>query len=113
MVGLNFCKGLALSAQNHLIPMHHLRGHIAALVPWTHSSWSRRFYASLPAAGSHIVRVQDYTHFEVLGRTVDDAAGEAFDKGGAHAGAGLSRRPGGSQAAQTGDSKAYPRPRPM
>ncbi|HAG65693.1 MAG TPA: tRNA (adenosine(37)-N6)-threonylcarbamoyltransferase complex transferase subunit TsaD, partial [Ruthenibacterium lactatiformans] len=80
LVGLNFAKGLALSAQKPLIPVHHLRGHIAALY-LTHPELEPPFLCLVASGGhSHIVRVQDYTHFEVLGRTVDDAAGEAFDK---------------------------------
>ena len=58
------------------------------------------------------MRVQDYTHFEVLGRTVDDAAGEAFDKVARTLGLGYPGGPAVSRAAQTGDPKAYPLPTP-
>ena len=54
LVGLNFAKGLALSAQKPLIPVHHLRGHIAALY-LTHPELEPPFYASLPAAGTAIL----------------------------------------------------------
>ena len=112
LVGLNFAKGLALSAQKPLIPVHHLRGHIAALY-LTHPELEPPFLCLVASGGhSHIVRVQDYTHFEVLGRTVDDAAGEAFDKVARTLGLGYPGGPAVSRAAQTGDSKAYPLPTP-
>ena len=80
LVGVNFAKGLALSAEKPLIPVHHIRGHVAANY-LAHPELEPPFLALIVSGGhSHIVRVQDYTHFEVLGRTVDDAAGEAFDK---------------------------------
>ena len=60
--------------------MHHLRGHIAALY-LTHPELEPPFLCLVASGGhSHIVRVQDYTHYHILGHTVDDAAGEAFDK---------------------------------
>jgi N6-L-threonylcarbamoyladenine synthase len=79
-VGGNFAKGLACAAGKPLIPVHHLRAHVAAnyladagLVP--------PFLCLIASGGhSHIVWVADYTDFEILGRTRDDAAGEAFDK---------------------------------
>ena len=112
LVGLNFAKGLALSAQKPLIPVHHLRGHIAALY-LTHPELEPPFLCLVASGGhSHIVRVQDYTHFEVLGRTVDDAAGEAFDKVARTLGLGYPGGPAVSRAAQTGDPKAYPLPTP-
>ena len=111
-VARNFAKGLALSAQKPLIPVHHLRGHIAALY-LTHPELEPPFLCLVASGGhSHIVRVQDYTHFEVLGRTVDDAAGEAFDKVARTLGLGYPGGPAVSRAAQTGDSKAYPLPTP-
>lgn len=80
LVGVNFAKGLAYSANKPLVPVHHLRGHIAALY-LTHPELEPPFLCLVASGGhSHIVKVEDYTHFAVLGRTVDDAAGEAFDK---------------------------------
>ena len=112
LVGVNFAKGLAYSAGKPLVPVHHLRGHIAANY-LTHPELKPPFLCLVASGGhSHIVQVQDYTHFKVLGRTVDDAAGEAFDK--------VARTlvlpyPGGpsvSEAAKTGDPKAYRLPVP-
>lgn len=80
LVGVNFAKGLALAANKPLVPVHHLRGHIAALY-LTHPQLEPPFLCLVASGGhSHIIQVLDYTRFRVLGRTVDDAAGEAFDK---------------------------------
>ena len=79
LVGVNFAKGLAYSAGKPLVPVHHLRGHIAALY-LTHPELKPPFLCLVASGGhSHIVEVQDYTHYHILGHTVDDAAGEAFD----------------------------------
>ena len=107
LVGLNFAKGLALSAQKPLIPVHHLRGHIAALY-LTHPELEPPFLCLVASGGhSHIVRVQDYTHFEVLGRTVDDAAGEAFDKVARVLGLGYPGGPALEALAREGDPHAF------
>lgn len=80
LVGVNFAKGLAYSANKPLVPVHHLRGHIAALY-LTHPELKPPFLCLVASGGhSHIVEVQDYTHYHILGHTVDDAASEAFDK---------------------------------
>ena len=80
LVGVNFAKGLAYSAGKPLVPVHHLRGHIAALY-LTHPELKPPFLCLVASGGhSHIVEVLDYTHYHILGHTVDDAAGEAFDK---------------------------------
>ena len=80
LVGVNFAKGLAYSTQKPLVPVHHLRGHIASLY-LTHPDLKPPFISLVVSGGhTHVVHVKDYTRFEVLGRAVDDAAGEAFDK---------------------------------
>lgn len=84
LVGVNFQKGLALSTGLPLIPVHHLRSHIAANFLESKPSQSPLTppFLSLVVSGghSHIVDVQDYTRFKVIGRTRDDAAGECYDK---------------------------------
>ena len=81
LVGLNFAKGLAYAENKPLIPVHHLRGHIAANYP-AHPSLQPPFLALVVSGGhSHIVLCEDYVRFKVIGKTRDDAAGEAFDKG--------------------------------
>lgn len=78
--GLSFAKGLSYAAQKPLVPVNHLRGHIASLYI-TNQELAPPFVAFVVSGGhSHLVLVKGYTEFEVLGRAVDDAAGEAFDK---------------------------------
>lgn len=112
LVGVNFAKGLAYAANKPLIPVHHLRGHISALY-LTHPDLKPPFLCLVASGGhSHIVQVSDYTHFTVLGRTVDDAAGEAFDKVARTLGLGYPGGPAISKAARTGNPKAYKLPVP-
>lgn len=80
LVGVNFAKGLAFSANKPLVPVHHLRSHIAANYI-THPDLEPPFLALVVSGGhSHIIEVRDYTDFHIIGRTRDDAAGEAMDK---------------------------------
>ncbi|MDO5602653.1 MAG: tRNA (adenosine(37)-N6)-threonylcarbamoyltransferase complex transferase subunit TsaD [Oscillospiraceae bacterium] len=112
LVGLNFAKGLAYAAQKPLVPVHHLRGHIAALY-LTYPQLKPPFLCLVASGGhSHIVMVRDYVRFEVLGRTVDDAAGEAFDKVARTLGLGYPGGPLVSREAQKGDPAAYRLPTP-
>ncbi len=81
LVGLNFAKALAYKHHKPFIPVHHLRGHIAANY-LADENCKPPFLALVVSGGhSHIIEVEDYTKFNVLGKTRDDAAGEAFDKG--------------------------------
>lgn len=81
LVGLNFAKALAYRHGKPFIPVHHLRGHIAANY-LAHEECAPAFLALVVSGGhSHIVAADDYTVFRVIGKTRDDAAGEAFDKG--------------------------------
>lgn len=80
LVGINFAKGLAFSTGKPLVPVHHIRGHIAANYI-ANKELEPPFVCLVVSGGhSHIVNVKSYTDFEVLGATRDDAAGEAFDK---------------------------------
>ena len=112
LVGVNFAKGLALAAKKPLIPVHHIRGHIAA--NYIASPGLKPPFLCLVVSGghSHIYNVADYTRFELVGRTRDDAAGEAFDKVARVIGFGY---PGGVKidaAAKKGNINAYRLPRP-
>jgi N6-L-threonylcarbamoyladenine synthase len=112
LVGVNFAKGLALALNKPLIPVHHIRGHIAANY-LAHPELEPP-YLCLVASGSHshIVKVNSWTEFETIGQTVDDAAGEAFDKAARAMGYPY---PGGihiDNAAKTGDRKKYQLPHP-
>ena len=80
LVGVNFAKGLAYAAQKPLVPVHHLRGHIASNY-LSNPDLEPPFLCLVVSGGhTHLVIVKDYGEFEILGRTRDDAAGEAFDK---------------------------------
>ena len=112
LVGVNFAKGLSLATGLPLVPVHHLRGHIAS----GYLSYARLEppFLCLVASGghSHIVQVEDYTKLKILGRTRDDAAGEAFDKAARAMGIPY---PGGvemDRIAEEGDPNAYKLPHP-
>ena len=113
LVGVNFAKGLAMSLHVPLIPVHHLRSHIAANY-LAYPELAPPFLCLVASGGhSHIVEVLDYTTFRVLGVTRDDAAGEAFDKAARSLGFPY---PGGvaiDRAAENGDAKAVKFPRPQ
>ncbi len=80
LVGLNFAKGIAYANNKPLVPVHHIRSHIAANY-LAHSDLTPPFIAMVVSGGhSHIVLVSDYTDYKIIGHTRDDAAGEAFDK---------------------------------
>lgn len=112
LVGVNFAKGMALSTGLPLIPVHHLRGHIAS--NYLSSPGLEPPFLCLVVSGghSHIVQVEDYTKLKILGRTRDDAAGEAFDKAARAMGIPY---PGGvemDRIAEEGDPAAYKLPHP-
>jgi len=112
LVGVNFAKGLAYSLGKPLIPVHHIRGHIAANY-LAHKELEPPYMCLVASGGhSHIVRVNSYTEFETVGRTVDDAAGEAFDKAARAMGFPY---PGGvfiDKASKLGDLTKYRLPKP-
>ena len=112
LVGVNFSKGLAYGAGKPLVPVHHLRGHIAANY-LTHPELKPPFLCLVASGGhSHIVEVQDWCRYRVLGRTVDDAAGEAFDKVARTLGLPYPGGPSIARAAKTGNPRAYRLPTP-
>lgn len=80
LVGVNFAKAAALALGKPLIPVHHIRGHIAANYI-AYPSLTPPFLC-LVVSGGHtlLVEVEDYTRLRILGTTLDDAAGECFDK---------------------------------
>ncbi len=112
LVGVSFAKALAMAWNKPLVPVHHLAGHIAANYI-AHEDLKPPYLCLVASGGhSHIVEVLDYTKFNVIGRTRDDAAGECFDKAARVMGFSY---PGGvhvDKAAQSGDASKYPLPNP-
>lgn len=111
LVGVNFAKAAALAMNKPLIPVHHIRGHIAA--NYLAYPELKPPFLCLVVSGGHtlIVDVQDYTKMEILGTTLDDAAGECFDKVARVLGMPY---PGGAaldKAAALGDETKYVLPR--
>jgi N6-L-threonylcarbamoyladenine synthase len=108
LVGLSFGKALAYSANIPLIGVHHLEGHLASArlgttqIPFPH--------IALLVSGGHtnLYAVQSHDHYEQLGRTLDDAAGEAFDKGAKMLGLGYPGGPLIDKLAQSGDPRKVP-----
>ena len=79
LVGVSSAKALAYTLNKPLIPVHHIRAHILANL--INTDLEPPFICLVASGGhSHIVLVKDYTDFQTLGRTCDDAAGEAYDK---------------------------------
>ncbi|MBQ3598693.1 MAG: tRNA (adenosine(37)-N6)-threonylcarbamoyltransferase complex transferase subunit TsaD [Clostridia bacterium] len=80
LTGLSFAKGLSFSCGKPLVPVHHIRGHVAANYI-AHTDLKPPFIA-LVVSGGHtsLLKVDDYTCYTSIGQTRDDAAGEAFDK---------------------------------
>ena len=80
LVGVNFAKAAALALNKPLIPVHHIRGHIAA--NYIAYPELKPPFLCLVVSGGHtmLVDVKDYTDMSILGTTLDDAAGECFDK---------------------------------
>ena len=111
LVGVNFAKSVAYGLNVPIIPVHHVRGHIAANYI-AHPDLEPPFVCLCVSGGNTlIVDVKGYTDMEILGATRDDAAGECFDKVARVLGIGY---PGGApmdKLAQGGDDSRYELPR--
>ena len=110
LVGVNFAKAAAMAMNKPLIPVHHIRGHIAA--NYLAYPDLKPPFLCLVVSGGHtmIIEVKDYTDMNILGTTLDDAAGECFDKVGRVLGMPY---PGGAaldKAARQGDETKYKLP---
>lgn len=80
LVGLSEAKALAFATNKPLVGVHHIEGHIAANYI-QNKDWKPPFMCLVVSGGhTHLVKVLDYDKFEIIGKTRDDAAGEAFDK---------------------------------
>ena len=111
LVGVATAKGLAAARELPLVPVDHLRGHVAAnyLLP----DPIEPPFLCLIASGGHtlLARVEDKAGYELLGTTLDDASGEAFDKGARLLGLGFPGGPAISRLALSGDPEAFAFPR--
>jgi N6-L-threonylcarbamoyladenine synthase len=113
MVGLVAAKGLALAAGKPLIAVNHLEGH--ALSPMLSDPDLAFPYLLLLVSGGHcqLLSVEGLGRYRRLATTIDDAAGEAFDKTAKLLGLGFPGGPAVERAAEAGDPAAVPLPRPL
>ena len=112
LVGVNFAKSAALALQVPLIPVHHIRGHIAANYIAFPELEPPFLCLAISGGNTMLVDVRGYTDMRIIGRTRDDAAGECFDKSARVLGLGY---PGGKpidDLSKQGDDRRYELPRP-
>lgn len=111
LVGVAEAKAIAYGAGKPLVGVHHIEGHVSANFI-EHPDLEPPFVCLIVSGGhTHLVVVKDYGEFEILGRTRDDAAGEAFDKVARAVGLGYPGGPKIDKAAKEGDPKAIHFPR--
>ncbi len=111
LVGVAEAKAIAYAAKKPLIGVHHIEGHIAANYI-EHKELEPPFFCLVVSGGhSHLVQVKDYGKFEIIGRTRDDAAGEAFDKVARAIGLGYPGGPKIDKVSKEGNPEAIAFPR--
>lgn len=102
LVGVSYAKGLSFASGKKLVGVNHIEGHVAANYI-THKNLKPPFLCVIISGGhTHLVYIKDYTKFEILGKTRDDAIGEAFDKVARVIGLGYPGGPKVDQLAKTG-----------
>ncbi|MBL8517079.1 MAG: tRNA (adenosine(37)-N6)-threonylcarbamoyltransferase complex transferase subunit TsaD [Betaproteobacteria bacterium] len=113
LTGAGLAAGLGLVLRKPLIPVHHLEGHL--LSPLMSGERPAPPYVALLVSGGHtqIMLVSGVGQYELLGETIDDAAGEAFDKSASLLGLGYPGGPALSRLAERGNPDRHPLPRPM
>ncbi|MBQ1902500.1 MAG: tRNA (adenosine(37)-N6)-threonylcarbamoyltransferase complex transferase subunit TsaD [Lachnospiraceae bacterium] len=111
LVGVSTAKAIAYAADKPLVGVHHIEGHISANYI-ENLDLEPPFLCLVVSGGhTHLVRVMDYGKYEILGRTVDDAAGEAFDKVARAIGLGYPGGPKVEKKALEGNPEAIPFPK--
>jgi len=112
LVGVNFAKALAMALNIPLIPVHHIRGHIAANYI-AFSELEPPFLCMVASGGTSLIAdVRDYTDINIVGKSRDDAAGECFDKAARVLGLGYPGGPILDKLSQGGNENLYAFPRP-
>ena len=113
MVGSGLANGLGLGWNCPVIPVHHMEGHL--LAPMLEEAPPEYPFLALLVSGGHtmLVEARGLGDYSVLGRTLDDAAGEAFDKTAKLLGLGYPGGPALARLAETGNPQAFKLPRPM
>jgi len=116
LVGVNVAKAIGFTRRLPIVPVHHIEGHIAAawLIDADQDFGEIRLPATcLVVSGGHteLIQIERAGDYRLLGATLDDAAGEAFDKGARLLGLGYPGGPAIQNAAATGDPSAHPFPR--
>ena len=112
LVGLNFAKGLSFSLKKPLIAVNHLKAHIAANY-LCHENLKPPFLAMIISGGhTNIIEVKDYCNFKLIGKSVDDSVGEAFDKVGRALGFSYPAGAKIDEISKLGDDKKYTLPNP-
>ena len=111
LVGVAEAKAIAYAANKPLVGVHHIEGHVSANFI-DHPDLEPPFVCLIVSGGhTHLVVVKDYGEFEIIGRTMDDAAGEAFDKVARAVGLGYPGGPKVDKAAKEGNPHAMEFPR--
>jgi N6-L-threonylcarbamoyladenine synthase len=113
MVGATVASGLAYALNIPAIPVHHLEAHL--LAPLLEENKPAFPFVALLVSGGHtlLIKVITIGHYEILGETLDDAAGEAFDKIAKLLGLSLPGGPQLAKLAKNGDPKRFHFPRPL